>query len=71
MVKLKNWVKHKIRSQAVEVTKRELILRGTNLDALQPSEIAYLINQAEKEIIQQWQQRGLLSVAALFGITVI
>ena len=71
MVTFKIWVKNKVRSKAVEATKRELILRGTNFDALQPSELAYLINQAEKEIIQQWQQRGLLSVAALFGITVI
>lgn len=72
MVKLKlnSWLKNKIRKQAVNATKRELILRGTEIHTLQPNELAYLVNQAENDIIQQWQQRGLLAIAAMFGITV-
>ncbi len=68
---LTNTLKAKLRKQAVANTKRELLLRGTDIEQLEQHELAYLVEEAEKDIISQWKQRGVLTVAALFGITVI
>lgn len=47
------WLKNKIRQQAVNDSKRELILRSTQIEMILPTELAYLINLAKKNIIQQ------------------
>jgi uncharacterized protein YfeS len=69
--KITNALKAKLRKLAVESTKRELLLRGTDIEQLEQHELAYLIVEAEKDIIRQWKQRGVLTIAALFGITVV
>ena len=69
--KLTKSVREQLRKRAVEQTKKELLLRGTDIEQLQQHELAYLVQAAEKDIVSQWKQRGLLAVAALFGITVV
>lgn len=44
------WLKNKIRQQAVNDSKRELILRSTQIEMILPTELAYLINLAKKKI---------------------
>lgn len=61
-------VRRKIRQAAVRRVRKDLILHGKREEDFSEDDLEYLLADAEKEVIADLKQTGLLGALALLGI---
>ncbi len=63
-----NLIRKRIRIAAVRRVRKDLILHGKAESELSADELEYLLADAEKDVIADLKQTGLLGALALLGI---
>lgn len=61
-------IRRKIRKAAVRRVRKELILHGKREEDLSEDDLEYLLADAEKDVIADLKQTGLIGALALLGI---
>ncbi len=61
-------IKRRIRKAAVRRVRKDLILHGKREQDMSEQDLEYLLADAEKEVIADIKQTGLLGALALLGI---
>lgn len=61
-------IKRRIRKAAVRRVRKDLILHGKNESEMSAEDLEYLLADAEKDVIADLKQTGLIGALALLGI---
>lgn len=61
-------LRRRIRKAAVRRVRKDLILHGKSEEQMSAQDLEYLLADAEKEVIADIKQTGLLGALALLGI---
>ncbi len=61
-------IKRRIRKAAVRRVRKDLILHGKREEDMSKDDLEYLLADAEKDIVSEIKQTGLLGALALLGL---